>query len=194
MEKKTETLTVTIDYKATNKKGFKIAGDKDQWYTANKEIIDDLAKIEKGDKVEITFVKNGVFRNVSKIEKVKLEPKKEETKTATRFNCTDCGAELKDGKYKKCFNCNKKVKETPVEEKKEESQKTQVFDESVKEKKNWIPGNYNNPEKTAQIMRGNSLNAAGAAVSGNFAGSDPQTIAEATKIIAEQLLDWLRAE
>ena len=188
MEKKTETLTVVIDYKATNKKGFKIAGDKDQWYTANKEILDDLAKVEKGDTVEITFVKNGVFRNVSKIEKVKLEPKKEETKTATGFNCTDCGAELKDGKYKKCFMCNKK---NPAQ--------TQVIDEkdTGKERTTWTPGNYNNPEKTAQIQRGNALNAAAAVVSNStiqLEDKSPEALAEVTKLIADLFLDWLRAE
>jgi hypothetical protein len=188
MEKKTETLTVTIDYKATNKKGFKIAGDKDQWYTANKEILDDLAKVEKGDTVEITFVKNGVFRNVSKIEKIKLEPKSEtKDEPKSGFTCEDCGKELKDGKYKKCFMCNKKA---PA--------KTQVFDEPEKEsKKEWVPGNYNNPEKTAQIQRGNALNAAAAVVANSnieMKDKSPEALAEATKIIADLFLDWLRAE
>ena len=184
-----ETRTGTIEYKAGNKKGFKIVEDPGRWYTANKEVIDDLAKVDKGNVVEITYVSNGEFRNVSKIVKVEGgEEVKAETK-ATGFACEECGAKLKDGKYKKCYVCNKKAKDNP----KPEVTKTQVIDEPEK-KSTWTPGNYNNSEKTAQIQRGNALNAAAASISGNLTGSDPDTIKEATLILASAYLDWLRIE
>jgi len=126
----------TIKVKAGNKKGFLIVEDPDQWYTANKEVIADLAKVDKGDVVEITYVSKGAFRNVSKIVKVGGEEVKAETKV-TGFACEECGAKI-DGKYKKCYVCNKKAKDNP----KPEVTKTQVIDEPEK-KSTWTPGNYN---------------------------------------------------
>jgi predicted RNA-binding Zn-ribbon protein involved in translation (DUF1610 family) len=116
------------------------------------------------------------------------EPKSEVRESATGFVCEDCGKALKDDKYKKCFLCNKK---SPNEEKSHVNRREK---EELGEQKEIKYTNYDNPEKTAQIQRGNALNAAGAAVGGNFAGSDPQTIAEAVKIIADLLYDFLRAE
>lgn len=46
-------------------------------------------------------------------------------------------------------------------------------------------------ERDAQIRRGNALNAAGAALSGNMPGATPDSIAEALIIIAERALAWL---
>ena len=54
--------------------------------------------------------------------------------------------------------------------------------------------NLKTTTKTAQIQRGNAINAAGYAVSGNLAGSDPDTIKEAVLILADAFLDWIRAE
>lgn len=185
MEKKTETLTVTIDYKATNKKGFKIQGDKDQWYTANKEILDDLAKVEKGDKVEIIFVKNGVFRNVSKITKV-TESVKDEPKTeskVTGFQCSDCGKELKDGKYTKCFMCNKKA---PTQ--------TQVVDETGKEKEKstWTPNksNYGSAEDIAGKEVGCAANCAAQILSGSQ--DSPEGILEKFRVLFNGILEHIR--
>jgi len=183
MEKKTETLTVVIDYKAANKKGFKIEGDKDQWYTANKEILDDLAKVEKGDKVEITFVKNGVFRNVSKIEKVKSETKseaKEEPKSG--FTCEDCGKELKDDKYKKCFMCNKK---SPP--------KTKVIDEPEKEKDTgWkSKSNYGSTEDISGKEVGCAANCAAQILSG--CPLTPEETLETFRVLFNGILEHIRA-
>ena len=169
-----------IAVKARNKKGFKIDGD-DNWFTAEDPVIPYLEKIEKGDEVEITFSKNGVFKNVTKI--VKIEATKAETKPEekpkTGFTCADCGKELPDGKYKKCYTCNKK---SPA--------KSKVYDKSEKT----YTKSYDNPTKTAQIQRGNALNAAGYAISGNLTGSDPNTIKEAVLLLANAFLDWIRVE
>jgi hypothetical protein len=63
--------------------------------------------------------------------------------------------------------------------------------EEVKATKTYSP--YDNPAKSAQIQRGNALNAA-AAVAGGQSFNDPETAAEFTLIVAQKLLDWLRIE
>ena len=162
-----------LTFKSDNGKSFKI--DKD-WYSAGEKVVPYLEKIEVGTQVEVTYFKNKAFRNVAKISSI-AAPKKEverntqEDESTVEFTCEDCGKALKDGKYKKCFVCNKK---TPV---KEEVEKKST--------------NYSD-DRSAQIMKGNSLNAAGAAVSGNFPGAQPMDIAEAMIIIARRGLDYLQ--
>ena len=94
----------------------------------------------------------------------------------TGFKCVDCGIALKDGKYTKCFACNQK---NPV-------------------KKQWKPksGGYDSPEKTAQIQKGNALNAAASVLCGSTCldGLDPDGIAQITRIVANSLLDYLRQD
>ena len=196
-------LTAKVTNKSKTNKGLQFEGQ-EGWFSVPEKLVTFAEKINKGDTVEVTYIKKGVFKNVVYLSatttQVKTEEPKETPKTTTGFNCTVCGAELKDGKYKKCFNCNKKAKESPVEEKKEPvtTTGTKVFDEPVKEEKQkWTPGNYNNPEKTAQIQRGNALNAAAAVVSNSniqLEDKSPEALAEVTKLIADLFLDWLRAE
>ena len=189
-------LTAKVTNKSKTNKGLQFEGQ-EGWFSVPEKLIPFSEKINKGDTVEVTYIKKGVFKNVVYLSATTTEAKKEEPKVeekkGTGFRCSECSAELKDGKYKKCFECNKKAKETPVAEEKE-PEKTKVFDEPVKEKKEWVPGNYNNPEKTAQIQRGNALNAAASAVSGNLSGDNPEAVQEAVLMIANTFLDWLRAE
>jgi len=194
-------LTAKVTNKSKTNKGLQFEGQ-EGWFSVPEKLIPFSAKINKGDTIEVTYIKKGVFKNVVYLGAATgavtpVEPKEAPKTSTTGFACTVCGAELKDGKYKKCFNCNKKAKEAPVAEKKEEpttTTGTQVFDEPIKEKKEWVPGNYNNPEKTAQIQRGNALNAAASAVSGNLSGDNPEAVQEAVLMIANTFLDWLRAE
>lgn len=136
-----------------------------EWYSTTYAKGDTVVK---GDEVVLTYKKNKAFKNVSNIKKVvkveapKVEVQKEEV---ANFVCEDCGKELKDGKYTKCFTCNKK---SPA--------KTTSFSD----------------DRTAQIVKGNSLNAAGAAVAGNFPGAQPADIAEAMIIIARRGLEYLQ--
>jgi len=169
-------------------KGFQIEGDAG-WFNVTDAGKPYLDKLNVGDNVEIEYVKKGINRIVFKTTPVKETPKvtAPETTNSTGFVCEDCGKELKDGKYKKCFMCNKK-----------NPPKTQVIDEEPeKAKKEWTPGNYNNPEKTAQIQRGNALNAAASVMSNpnlQVTDSTPEGLAEVTKIVAQLFLDWLRVE
>ena len=51
-------------------------------------------------------VKNDSYTVAKILKKGSGETKK--TDTSEGYKCEDCGAKLKDNKYKKCYNCNKK--------------------------------------------------------------------------------------
>jgi hypothetical protein len=165
--------------KKGDNKAFKL--DDSNWYNLNDNVIPYLEKLSKGDEVVVTYEKKGVSRHVSKLTGAFVEPKTETTSTLG-FICEVCGKELKDDKFKKCFLCNKNKavkKEDPAP--------------GVTEpKKPYTP--YDNPEKTAMIQKGNALNAAGAAISGNLQGADPDTIAQGLIMVAERALEWLKTE
>jgi hypothetical protein len=192
-------VTAKLVKKSKTNKGILLEGN-DAWFSVAEKLISFVEKLNIGTLIEVTYIKKGTFQNVigiypAKESTEKEEPKIEEKK-GTGFSCTECGAELKDDKYKKCYNCNKKAKENPPPEEKE-PEKTKIFDEPEKVKKEWVPGNYNNPEKTAQIQRGNALNAAAAVVSNSsiqLEDKSPEALAEVTKVIAVLFLDWLRVE
>lgn len=179
----TKTITAKLTKKAGNGKGFLLEGY-ENWFNASEKVMPFLAKIEVGKTVEISYFQKGVNSIVTLIKEVSKEAKTQETTTEEKTNkpkCEVCGKELKgkSANYPTCWECKNK---TPKENKEKETNKGRTYN------------NYDNPEKTAQIQRGNALNAAGTAVSGNLVGAEPGTIAEAVKVIAEQLLDWLRAE
>jgi len=161
--------------KKGDNKAFKL--DDSNWYNLNDNVIPSLEKMSKGDEVVVTFEKKGVSRYVSKLSNTTYEqPKetpKEEVKSSTGFACEDCGKELKDNKFKKCFMCNKK-NPTPKGDKKEYK-------------------SYDSPEKIASIQRGNALNAAAAVASGQQF-EDPDVAKQFTLLLAEDFLLWLRAE
>lgn len=169
--------------KKSDNKAFKMG---DSWYNMNDNCIPYLEKLNKGDEVVVEYIKKGVSRYVSKLIKAgEVVEQKTETTSFTGFVCEVCGKELKDGRFKKCFMCNK----SGATKKEDPRQPGTVTEEH---KKSYTP--YDNPEKTAQIMRGNALNAAGASVSGNLQGTDPDTIAQALIMIAERALEWLKTE
>jgi hypothetical protein len=154
----------------------------ENWYNLNDPVIPYLEKMNKGDEVIVTFEKKGVSRYVSKLVIAGAEAPKEEAKTSsTGFACEICGKELKDGKFKKCYMCNK----TGATKKEE---KTSAEPYVKKEYKT-----YDNPEKTAQIQRGNALNAA-ATVASSQQFNDPEVAKQFTLILADEFLTWLRSE
>ena len=170
-------VTGKLAAKAGNGKGFKIDGQ-EGWFNASDSVKPFLAKIEKGAEVVVTYEKKGVAMIVSKIVSATSASIAEKPKETVVDNplakspgtpvCEDCGIELKDDKYKKCYRCGKKAYKG-------------------KESKS-----YDNPEKTAQIQRGNALNAAASVLSGR--PEDPDTLGEMTIAIATKFLEWLRVE
>jgi len=169
--------------KKGDNKAFKL--DDSNWYNLNDNVIPYLEKMNKGDEVVVTFEKKGVSRYVSKLSVAgAIETSKTETTSTTGFACEVCGKELKDGKFKKCFMCNK-TKAVKTEDPKSNPA------EPEKQEKPYIP--YNNPEKVESIKRGNALNAAAAVASGQqFA--DPEVAKQFTLLLAEDFLTWLKAE
>jgi hypothetical protein len=147
----TEIAKGKIKAKAGNGNGFLIDGV-EGWFNASAQVVPYLAKMNKGDEVEVSYFKKGVKKEVTMLKKV--------------------GA----------------TQEAPKAEVAKEEAKT------AEPKKTYGGSSYNNPERDAQIRRGNALNAAGAAISGNFAGNDPDTLAEALLIVAQKALDWLETE
>lgn len=162
--------------KKSDNKAFKMG---DNWYNLNDNVIPYLEKLNKGDEVVVTFEKKGVSRYVSKLTVAGAVETKTET-ASTGYVCEVCGKALKDGKFKKCFTCNKSGATKPAEKNTESSTK-----------KLYVP--YDNAEKTAQIQRGNALNAA-ASVASSQQFADPEVAKQFTLLLAEDFLNWLRAE
>ena len=190
-------LTAKVTNKSKTNKGLQFEGQ-EGWFSVPEKLVTFAEKINKGDTVEVTYIKKGVFKNVVYLSatttQVKTEEPKETPKTTTGFNCTVCGAELKDGKYKKCFNCNKKAKESPVEEKKEPvtTTGTQVFDEPQKETTRWTPGksNYGSPEDIAGKEVGCAANCAAAILAGR--PEDPETLLELWRTLFNGILEHIK--
>ena len=164
--------TVTIVCKKKDNRAFKAKEDQN-WYNLNDNVIPYLQAANKGDKIEIEFEKKGVSLYVTQLVIGGGESKTEE-KTSTGFKCESCGKELKTDKYKVCYDCN------------------QAGNKS-KSKSSGSSKPYNSDDRIAQIQRGNSLNAASmVASSQKFA--DVDAAGEYTKTLAEDFLNWLRAE
>jgi len=184
-------LTAKVTNKSKTNKGLQFEGQ-EGWFSVPEKLIPFSEKINKGDTVEVTFIKTGVSKNVVYLSATTAEAKKEEPKVeekkGTGFNCTVCGAELKDGKYKKCYTCNQKAKETQVEEPK----KTEVFDEPEKEKESWKPGksNYGSPEDIAGKEVGCAANCAAAILAGRT--ENPDTLLELWRILFNGILEHIK--
>jgi len=193
-------LTAKVVNKSKNNKGLQFEGQEDAWFSVPEKLVGYSTKIEKGDTVEITYIKKGTFRNVIGIYPTSGEKKPEtaplvEAKKETGFNCTECGAVLKDGKYKKCFPCNKKAKEAPEKEKEPITTTgtgTQVFDDPEKEKDGWKPGksNYGSPEDIAGKEVGCAANCAAAILAGR--PEDPETLLELWRTLFNGILEHIK--
>lgn len=171
----------TILAKKSDNKAFKCSDD--NWYNLNDGVVASLEKLSKGDEIVATYEKKGTSRYVSKLEKAgAVEPKEESSKSTDGHKCAVCGAAMKTDKYKVCYMCNKKGLKAPVEGGNSFSPKPKTGFTS-----------YDNPEKTAQIQKGNALNASAMAASG-CGFSDPDTAAQFIKTLATSLLEWLRTE
>jgi hypothetical protein len=226
-----ETIRGKISYKTKNLKAIKLEGD-ERYLNAYKK--EDLDPYSVGQTVEISYNVKGTFNNISKITLIseQVAPKVETPKTTpppvtTGYVCAECNKPLKDGKFKKCYDCNQKTKDQSKTEDKSEPVKglpQPLSEEEIKKDKstpevylcntcgakmktNKYPTcyncnkknptktekstSYNNPERDAQIRRGNAINASAAAISGNMVGSDPETLKQALLYIAEGALTWL---
>lgn len=166
--------------KKSDNKAFKCSDE--NWYNLNDCVVASLEKLSKGDEIVATYEKKGTSRYVSKLEKAGAAAPTEEASPSTEgFKCAVCGASLKTDKFKVCYMCNKKGLKAPVGGNKDSSLAPAKFT------------SYDNPEKTAQIQKGNALNASAMAAS-SCAFADPDTAAQFVKTLATSLLEWLRTE
>jgi len=169
--------TIKIIAKVSTGKAFR--GSDENWYNVNDPVIPILATLEKGDEVVVTYIAKGTARYVSNLVKVgekqevaKIDPPKEST---TGFACSVCGKELKDGKFKKCFVCNKLP---PV------SAEPKTYTKSST--------GYGSAEDVIGKEVGCAVNAAASAAA-MAAFADPATAAEWIKEVATSLLKFIRA-
>jgi hypothetical protein len=194
----------TIVVKKSDNKAFKFSDE--QWYNVNEDIIPVLTKMNKGDEVVVTYEKKGVSRYVSSLVSATAKAPAAVQNSGEKFECIVCHTPLKDGKYKKCYNCNKSgAKPQPSTESSPSEFKCEDCGAPLKDgkyKKCYPCGkkskgnktrSFDSPEKTAQIQRGNALNAA-ASVASSQQFSDPNVARQFTIILAEGFLEWLRGE
>jgi len=91
---------------------------KEKWATTSEAVVNYAkANLKANEDVDVEYTeKNGSY-TVSRITKkgsapapvaTKSTAPASETPKTTEYKCEDCGAVLKDGKYKKCYPCNKK--------------------------------------------------------------------------------------
>ena len=91
---------------------------KEKWASTSEAVYEYANKnFKKNEDVDFEYTETNGQYNVTKIMKkgqvsAPAPTPAPETKTEApksgEFKCSDCGATLKDGKYKKCFPCNKK--------------------------------------------------------------------------------------
>lgn len=200
--------------KKSDNKALKLSDD--NWYNLEENVIPILTKMNKGDDVVVTYEKKGVARYVSNMvpagtaNTAPANATEEKNTSPAGFKCVVCQKPLKDGKYKKCYDCNKSGASAPASTAStstefkctdcgatlKDNKYTKCFTCNKKnpEKKSWGGKggkSYDSPEKTAQIQRGNALNAAASVASGQQL-ADPDTAAQYVILLAQKFLDWLR--
>jgi len=84
-------------------------GEGEKWATTSEAVYNWAKKnFKEDDEVDVDYnIKNGQYF-VTKITKPGRGTSNTTPEHASEFVCEDCGKALKDGKYKKCYNCNKK--------------------------------------------------------------------------------------
>lgn len=84
--------------------------DDDEIWAETTEAVYNFAKknFEENEKCEFEYEEEDGRYTITKILKKGKTTKKKSSKSKAKYTCEDCGKELKDDKYKKCYNCNKK--------------------------------------------------------------------------------------
>lgn len=181
-------ITGVLKRKAGNGKGFLLEGD-ENWFNASEEAAKYLAKIELGTRVGVEFFKKGIKREVTIITEAKDAVKSEVTSDA-KFTCAECGAPLKDGKYKKCYMCNKKSA-AKVEVKSEPTAETTTT--ASADTKTWSSSGtkYGSAEDIAGKEVGCSAGVAGSILAGR--PEDAETLLEMFRFLTNGILEHIRS-
>ncbi|MFH0806070.1 MAG: hypothetical protein V1901_04295 [Patescibacteria group bacterium] len=190
-------VKVTISAKKKTNDAFK--GTNDIWYNLDQQAVSSLEPLKKGDEVVLTIEGDGYKAKVIKIVKVgggQTTQAPVGTATPTSPKCEICGKELKDAKYKKCYDCNLKKAESPVVENKTEPKEKPIDkapETTSSGNSKWTPDKDKNSDYITGVRIGCAFRVAGEAVSGNFSGTKPQDIAEAVIIIAKRVLETMNS-
>jgi len=104
-----------MKFKTVGAKNAMIALDengKKVWYHTYQKVYEGAKKyLKEGDEVEISLAeeeKEGL-KVITFIKKIGQSVPKPQPSNTGKPTCEDCGAELKDSKYKKCWKCNQKA-------------------------------------------------------------------------------------
>lgn len=204
-----EKLTIIGVIKKKTAKGGILLEEVEGWFGANfPPAKPKLADIAEGTRVKLTYVVKGIYKNVTDIElSVSGDAAPAPAPATTGYKCSECGAALKDGKYKKCYDCNQKAKNpaaapaqtpaaTPTPAPAPETPQKRLCGCGAE-----IKGDFatcytcsmkaeSNPEKVERIMRGNAINAAAAAMNG--ISTKPEEVIQATLAAAQRFLDFIK--
>ena len=181
---------------------------KEKWATTSEEIVNYAkANLKANEDVDVEFTENNGQYSVSKLTKkgsAPVETKTETSKTG-EYKCEDCGKVLKDGKYKKCFDCNKKSPAKPKEDSKPTEYKCTDCGKALKDGKytKCFPCNKKNPAPKKggdrdvvgqSIEKQAMMKASAMAVGSAFVGviGDAGTLADMIIVVYEKLLKKLK--
>jgi hypothetical protein len=163
-----EKVTGKMGWKHAELKSFRLSDG--NFYNVPEKVRPYVEKINKDEEVVIDYEKKNTSRTCVRI--ARAETKKVESVVQPK-------AEVKEEVVTayKCKKCGKELKDNKYD---------MCYDCNQKEDAT--------PEKQERIMRGNALNAAGAALAGNLPGEDVGKIGQALIMLAQKNLDWLKQE
>jgi hypothetical protein len=173
-------MKLLVAYQKGSKNLLKIGMDDgaEKWATTTSAVVAYAKKnFKEGEEAKFEMTeKNGQY-HVTKILKADGSSSSEPTAdpAPTEYKCSDCGAKLKDGKYKKCYACNKKNPASKTEDKKT----------SYKEK----PDSVGNSIEKQAMMKA-AANAVATGMQAQFQNAD--TLAEMIIVVYNKLLAELR--
>jgi len=104
-----------MKFKTVGAKNAMIALDengKKVWYHTYQKVYEGAKQyLKEGDEVEIKLAEEekGGLKVITFIKKIGQSTPKPQPSNTGKPTCEDCGAELKDSKYKKCWKCNQKA-------------------------------------------------------------------------------------
>ena len=176
-----ETVKARVTAKVKGDKAIKVEGYDNFFSTTF--LTAEVAKIEKGDLVEFTYAKKGVFFNVKTIQKVEggsavtRGPEPEKTEGPC---CSVCGKALKNPAFPTCFTCKDKA---PT--------KSQVVVTGT-EKAPFVPSKYGSPEDVLGKEVGCAAGCAAQILSGAGLGGDTEAILETFRVLFVGILKEMR--
>jgi len=181
-----ETVKAVVTAKVKGDKAIKVEGYDNFFSTTF--LTAEVAKINKGDLVEFTYTKKGIFFNVKTITKLGEAPSsvtKGPEPTQEGPSCSVCGKVLKNPAYSKCWGCKDK-------EPKVAATTSKVVDDSAP-KAAFVPSKYGSPEDIMGKEVGCAAGCAAQILSGAGLGGDTEAVLETFRVLFDGILTHMRA-